>query len=236
MFFILVGPQADQLVWENEAGVFRLLPWNSHLGIPMLYFSIWWRCVALNSFEQVVVCLLANLCFFEFQLPCTLTRIYVVLKCVALGKFFKRPDRSITPLATAHEHGRSLCSLERLRVQSGFEHGEDEDPCDPFKLRTGVKLVQWSKRRLSPPSRLVGVLVEFVTNMLFNHPYTVDCMATFNVVHTANGADYVLPEKDHVISIWNGIGCSECRCPTDPLWILSDVITRERHTHRFLLN
>ena len=63
----------------------------------------------------------ANKCWCICQRMCavlisschyTLTRIYVVLKCVALGKCFKRPDRSITPLATAHEHGRSLCSLK----------------------------------------------------------------------------------------------------------------------------
>ena len=42
----------------------------------------------------------------------TLTRICVILKCVAQGDIFKRPDGSITPLAIALERGRSLCSFK----------------------------------------------------------------------------------------------------------------------------
>ena len=36
------------------------------------------------------------------------------LKRCCTWDFFERPDRSITPLATAHEHGRSLCSWKNI--------------------------------------------------------------------------------------------------------------------------
>ena len=42
-----------------------------------------------KAFAQVVVHPPANSCCFDFQLPCTLTRICVILKCVAQGDIFQ---------------------------------------------------------------------------------------------------------------------------------------------------